>query len=290
MPSEGGYASGLVWATGSHPEPPGRGREPEGLEGIPTDGGLGQLGLGKGSPMVSDGYDFSGLKAVFINCTLKRSPEPSHTQGLMDVSRRLVEQHGVATEVIRAVDYDIAPGIYPDMREHGAASDDWPELWPRVLGAEILVIGTPIWLGDKSSVCTKVIERLYAQSGETNEVGQYVFYGRVGGCVVTGNEDGIKHCAMNILYSLQHLGYVIPPNSDAGWIGEAGPGPSYLDPGLGGPENDFTNRNVMFMTWNLMHMAQMLKQRGGVPVYGNMISAWREGERFGFEPARSLQQ
>ena len=83
-------------------------------------------------------------------------------------------------------------------------------------------------------MCTQIIERLYGNSHLLNEAGQYAYYGRVGGCLVTGNEDGVKHCAMNILYSLQHLGYVIPPQADAGWIGEAGPGPSYLDPGSGG--------------------------------------------------------
>ena len=96
-----------------------------------------------------------------------------------------------------------------------------------------------------------------------NDKGQHLFYGRVAGCLITGNEDGIKHCAQNILYSLQHVGDTIPPNADAGWIGEAGPGPSYLDPGSGGPENDFTNRNTTFMTWNLMHLAKMLKDAGG---------------------------
>ena len=109
----------------------------------------------------------------------------------------------------------------------------------------------------------QLIERIYALSGELNDKGQYLFYGRVAGCLITGNEDGIKHCAQNVLYSLQHVGYTIPPNADAGWIGEAGPGPSYLDPGSGGPENDFTNRNTTFMTWNLMHLAKMLKDAGG---------------------------
>ena len=131
--------------------------------------------------------------------------------------------------------------------------------YPVLMAADVLVIGTPIWLGDKSSVCTRVIERLYAGSSELNDAGQYAYYGRVGGCIVTGNEDGVKHCAMNVLYSLQHLGYVIPPQADAGWIGEAGPGPSYLDPGSGGPNNDFTNRNTTFMTWNLLHLARLLK-------------------------------
>jgi len=87
--------------------------------------------------------------------------------------------------------------------------------------------------------------------------------GVLGGCLITGNEDGAKHCAMNILYSLQHLGYVIPPQADAAWLGEVGPGPSYLDPGSGGPENDFTNRNTTFMTWNLMHLARMIKMPVG---------------------------
>ena len=82
---------------------------------------------------------------------------------------------------------------------------------------------------------------------------------------------------------LQHIGYTIPPNADAGWIGEAGPGPSYLDPGSGGPDNDFTNRNTTFMTWNLMHLAKMLKDAGGVPGYGNVRSDWDAGARFDFE-------
>ena len=227
-------------------------------------------------------WDFSDLRAVFINCTLKKSPELSHTQGLIDISSEIMIRQGVATEEIRAVDHDIAAGVWPDMTEHGWERDDWPPIFDRVMAADILVLCTPIWLGEKSSVCTKVIERLYGNSGMLNDAGQYAYYGRVGGCLVTGNEDGVKHCAMNILYSLQHLGYVIPPQADAGWIGEAGPGPSYLDPGSGGPENDFTNRNTTFMTWNLMHVARMLKDRGGMPAHGNQRSAWDAGCRFDF--------
>jgi len=227
--------------------------------------------------------DFSGLRAVFLNCTLKPSPALSHTEGLIRIARAIMEQHGVQTELIRPVDFDLAPGVYPDMTQHGAAHDDWPALLKKVMAADILVIGTPIWLGDKSSVCTRVIERLYAASGLLNDAGQYAYYGRVGGCLVTGNEDGAKHCAMNVLYSLQHLGYVIPPQADACWLGEAGPGPSYLDAGSGGPENDFTNRNTTFMTWNLMHLARMLKSAGGIPAHGNQRQAWDAGCRFDFE-------
>ena len=162
---------------------------------------------------------------------------------------------------MRAVDHDIATGVWPDMREHGWDTDDWPMIFEKVLSADILVLAGPIWLGDNSSVMKKVHERLYGGSHLLNDAGQYLYYGRVGGCLITGNEDGVKHCAQNVLYTLQHIGYTIPPQADAGWIGEAGPGPSYLDPGSGGPENDFTNRNTTFMTWNLMHLAWML-QRG----------------------------
>jgi multimeric flavodoxin WrbA len=227
-------------------------------------------------------WDFSDLRAMFINCTLKRSPEQSHTQGLADRSMEIMRRQGVTVESVRAVDHEIATGVWPDMTEHGWDRDEWPAIFEQVMAADILVLTTAIWLGEKTSVCTKVIERLYGNSHLLNVEGQYAYYGRVGGCLVTGNEDGVKHCAMNILYSLQHLGYVIPPQADAGWVGEAGPGPSYLDPGSGGPENDFTNRNTTFMTWNLLHMARMMKDAGGIPAHGNQRSAWDAGCRFDF--------
>lgn len=227
-------------------------------------------------------WDYSDLKVLFINCTLKKSNETSHTKGLLDIAMTIMEKNKVDVEYIRAVDYDIAYGVYPDMKEHGWEKDDWPEIYEKVQNSDILVLGTPIWLGEKSSVCTKIIERLYGQSGILNDHGQYAFYGKVGGCLITGNEDGIKHCGMSILYALQHLGYVIPPQADAGWIGEAGPGPSYLDEGSGGPQNDFTNRNTTFMTWNLLHMARMIKDNNGIPVHGNQRSEWDAGCRFDF--------
>ena len=200
----------------------------------------------------SSRWDFSDLRALFLNCTLKRSPERSHTEGLIAISRAIMEKNGIATELLRPVDFQLAFGVQPDMKEHGWERDEWPKILEKVMAADILVLGTSIWLGEKTSVCTQVIERLYSASAQLNEAGQYAYYGRVGGCLITGNEDGAKHCAMNILYSLQHLGYVIPPQADADWLGEAGPGPSYLDPGSGGPENEFTNRNTTFMAWNLM--------------------------------------
>lgn len=228
-------------------------------------------------------FDFSDLKAVIINCTLKRSPERSHTDDLLSVPHQIMERNGVAVSQFRPVDHPIAYGVMPDMTEHGAATDAWPELWETVKEAEILVLGTPIWLGEESSACRLVIERLYGMSGLKNDKGQSFFYGKTGGCVITGNEDGIKHVAMTCLYALGHLGYTIPPQADCGWIGEAGPGPSYGDETDNGPlgyDNDFTQRNATIMTWNLMHMARMLKDAGGLPRHGNDRDAWEAGCRF----------
>lgn len=227
--------------------------------------------------------EFEGLKAVFFNGTLKRSPEVSNTEGLLRASMDLMESHGVTTELIRTIDQDIATGVQPDMTKEGWATDEWPTLFEKVRDADIVVVCGPIWLGDNSSQTKKLVERLYAMSGELNDKGQYVYYGKVGGCIITGNEDGLKHCAMNVLYSLQHIGFTIPPNADAGWIGPVGPGPSYLDEGSGGPESDFTNRNITFMTYNLMHMAALLRTSGGIPAEGNMLSAWKHGDRFGYQ-------
>jgi len=105
-------------------------------------------------------WDFADLSALFVNCTLKRSPEVSNTQALADLSIGIMERHGVSVEVIRAVDHEIATGIYPDMTEHGWDRDDWPAIAERVMEADILVLLSPIWLGEKSSVCTRHVSDL----------------------------------------------------------------------------------------------------------------------------------
>jgi len=234
---------------------------------------------------------FHGLNAMYINCTLKKSPDPSHTETLMSISKGIMKREGVEVDEIRLVDHDVPPGVYPDMTEHGWSGDEWPEIFKRIFAADILILGTPIWLGEKSSVATKLIERLYSMSGKTNDKGQYLYYGKVGGCLITGNEDGAKHCAMSILYALQHIGYSIPPQADSGWLGEIGPGPSYGDTQWDGKEldtpvgldSDFTNRNTTFMTYNLMHLASMLKSNNGYPNLGNSSKDWNEGNRWNFE-------
>jgi multimeric flavodoxin WrbA len=228
----------------------------------------------------------AGLKAVLVNASLKPPSESSHTQTLLDIVATIFETQGTSVDRLRLSQYLLAPGVYPDMTEHGWKSDDWPKISSRVLEADICILGTPIWLGEKSSLAQAFIEKLYAHSGQTNAKGQYLFYGKVGGCVVTGNEDGIKHVAMGVLYAMQHVGYTIPPQADCGWIGEAGPGASFGDPlddgTRAGFNNVFTQRNTTFMSFNLLHMAKLLKDAGGLPACGNVRSEWDDGSKPGW--------
>jgi multimeric flavodoxin WrbA len=219
--------------------------------------------------------DYGDLRAVVFNGTLKRSPERSHTDGLLDISKGLMERVGMRVDEIRTADHEIPPGVWPDMTTQGYARDDFPAIYRELVApADIIVIAGPIWLGDQSSLTRKIIERLYAYSGDVNADGQWSYYGKVGGAVTTGNEDGGKHVSAQILYALQHIGLTVPPQSDAYWVGEAGPGPSYLDPEHGGSGNAWTTRNTVFMTWNLLHLARLLKDAGGIPAYGNDTREW----------------
>jgi multimeric flavodoxin WrbA len=136
-----------------------------------------------------------------------------------------------------------------------------------------VVLATPIWLGDQSSPTRLMIERLYGWSSDLNEHSQWSYYGKTGGALITGNEDGGKHCAAQMLYALQHIGFSIPPQSDAYWVGEAGPGPSYLDDNQGA-RNHWTTRNTVFATWNMLHSARRLVDGGGIPPYGNRTANW----------------
>jgi len=120
-------------------------------------------------------------------------------------------------------------GMVKDTTEIGDQRDDWPNIHRKIMAADILVIGTPIWLGVKSSAATLAIERLYAFSGDKNQHGPYRYSGKAAGCVVSGNEDGVKAVSVETWYALSHIGYAIPPQADCGWLGDIGPGPSYGD-------------------------------------------------------------
>ncbi len=115
--------------------------------------------------------DFSELKVMYINCTLKKSPQESHTKTLMKVSKTIMTKENVKVDEIRLVDHQIASGVYSDMTEYGWEVDKWPKLSKKVLDADVLIVGTPIWLGEKSSEAQKLIERLYSMSSQTNDKG-----------------------------------------------------------------------------------------------------------------------
>jgi len=218
--------------------------------------------------------DYSDLRVVYLNGTLKPTPQMSHTEGLIAIGKHIFDALGARTDVLRAVDYTIPPGVYPDMREHGWAKDDFPRLYSELIApAHIVVLATPVWLGDQSSMTRLIIERLYGYSGELNSAGQWSYYGKVGGVIVTGNEDGGKHCAAQMLYALSHIGFTIPPQADAYWNGEAGPGPSYMDDNRG-VHNNWTTRNAVFATWNMLHAARRLKDSNGIPARGNLTTDW----------------
>ena len=193
--------------------------------------------------------------ALFLNCTLKSSPTVSNTEALVDKVAGFMRELGASTEKIRVVDHAVHTGILSDEGE----GDEWPTILERIKACDILVIATPIWFGVRGSVCQRVLERLdgtYAQGDPVT--GQYPLYGKVAGVIVTGNEDGAHDVCANTLFNLTHLGCTIPPNADCYWVGDAGPGPSYIE--AGGDRHRYTNRTALYTANNLVWMASVLAE------------------------------
>jgi multimeric flavodoxin WrbA len=195
------------------------------------------------------------MRVVFLNCTLKKSPQTSNTEALITKAASLYKEHGAESRIIRIADYNVAFGVTSDEGN----GDQWPLILDEIKKSDILIIGSPIWLGDKSAICKMVIERIDASTSEQDEeTGQYPLYNKVGGVLVTGNEDGGKRVSADVLFSLNHSGCTIPPNSMAYWVGKAGPGPSYLD--ADGDKHLFTNKNLRFMVENTVYFAKLLNE------------------------------
>ncbi|WP_028785073.1 flavodoxin family protein [Thalassobacillus devorans] len=207
----------------------------------------------------------AGLKAVILNASFKTSEDdPSNTEALSNELTEVFDKKGVSHETVRLADYSIKFGVSDDLGE----GDEWPKVFEKIKEADILVLATPVWAGEKSSLAKLAIERINGSASITNEKGQSIYYNKVAGTVVTGNEDGAKKAAGSILFSLSHFGFNIPPNSDAYWVGEAGPGPSYIE--ANGIENDFTRNNITMEAYNLIHLARILKQNP-IPAEGNVM-------------------
>jgi multimeric flavodoxin WrbA len=199
------------------------------------------------------------MRAVVINCTLKPSPAESNTEALAGVVVEALEQAGVAVEVVRAVDHDIKPGVESDMGD----GDAWPAIREKVVNAEILVMATPTWLGKPSSVCQRVMERMDAMLAETDEAGRPIAYNRVGGVVVTGNEDGAHHVIAETAGSMIDIGFTIPAQAWTYWNMGPGPGPSYGETGHG---KAWSHTTARAMAHNLLAVARALQASPiGVP-------------------------
>ncbi|MFM9627187.1 flavodoxin family protein [Streptomyces galilaeus] len=195
------------------------------------------------------------MKALVINCTLKRSPAPSNTDALAQVVVDRLEKDGVRVEVLRAVDLDIEPGVTSEPVREG---DAWPAVHAKLLDAEILVVASPTWLGRPSSVAQRVLERMDAMLSETDDQDRPVAYNRVAGVVVTGNEDGAHHVISEISGALADIGYTIPGQAWTYWHLGPGPGPDYLDEERG---REWSHRTGRAMAANLAGVARALAAR-----------------------------
>jgi len=195
------------------------------------------------------------LKALFLNCTLKKTPETSNTEAFIKNAIKIFKDQDVETEIIRVVDQQVSFGNTSNEGD----KDGWPEILKKVKAADILIIATPIWRGDRSSIAKVVNERFDGIMEEGNEEnGQYPTYNKVGGVMVDGNEDGAKKAISSILFDLSEHGFSIPVNAFSYYVGKAGPGPSYIE--AEGDKHEFTNNMLLLMVHNMVHLAKTLKE------------------------------
>lgn len=195
------------------------------------------------------------LKALFLNCTLKKSPETSNTAAYISNAEKIFRELDVETESVRVVDHDVKIGNTSDEGE----GDDWPKILQKVKECDIMIIATPIWRGDRSSVAKIVAERFDGIWNEADEeTGQYPTFNKVAGVMVDGNEDGAKKAISSICFDLSEHGFTVPVNAFSYYVGKAGPGPAYIE--ANGDKHFFTNKMLYMMVYNLVHLAKVLKE------------------------------
>lgn len=193
------------------------------------------------------------MRAVILNCSLKKSPEPSNTELLARSVAAGLRERGVDVVSYRVADHAIPPGVQTDLGE----GDEWPRLHDELLNAEILVMASPTWLGHPSSVAQLVLERMDAMLAETDEQQRPVAYNRVAGVVVTGNEDGAHHVISEIAGALGDIGYTVPGQAWTYWNMGPGPGPSFTDTDHG---HKWSTETAAAMAHNLHAVAHALQQ------------------------------
>ncbi|MFE9122378.1 flavodoxin family protein [Streptomyces sp. NPDC007172] len=157
------------------------------------------------------------------------SPKPSSSQLLAEQTMEALSTHGVSGKVIRVADHDVRSGVETDMGEGDMEGDFWAEIRETILGTDILIVSTPIWLGHPSSIAQRVLERLDAEISESDEAGRMLTYGKVAGVCVVGNEDGAHHVSAELFQGLNDCGFTLPANAVTYWVGEAMHGTDYQD-------------------------------------------------------------
>lgn len=180
------------------------------------------------------------MRAVVLLCTLKPSPKPSNTEALARVLTEEWRKDGIDSEVVRLVDLNIMPGVESDM----GPGDAWPAVREKIVAADLLLVATPTWLGQQSSVCMRALERMDAMLSETKEDGRPIAFDKVAGVVVTGNEDGAHHIVGTVSQALIDIGFTVPGQSWTYWHLGPGPGPDYLEEQRGHDWSDMTGRNA----------------------------------------------
>lgn len=195
------------------------------------------------------------MKALFLNCTLKKSPETSNTEAFIKNAETIFHDLDVKTESIRVADFNVKFGNTSDEGN----GDEWPQILEKVKQCDILIIATPVWRGDRSSIAKLVAERFDGIWQETNEEnGQYPTFNKVAGVMVDGNEDGAKKAISSIAFDLSEHGFSLAVNPFTYYVGKAGPGPAYIE--AEGNKHFFTNRIMYLMVHNMVHLAKILKE------------------------------
>lgn len=198
------------------------------------------------------------LRALVLNCTLKPSPAESSTDLIASQVLEALRQHDVEGETVRVVDHDVRFGVTPDEGD----GDEWPGIREKMLAADILVVATPIWLGQPSSVCKMALERLDAELGETDDAGRMSTYGKVAAVAVVGNEDGAHHVTAEVLQALNDTGFSVPANASTYWVGEAMHGTDYNEKD---PTPEETAATTKTLAANTAHLARLLRAEGYPP-------------------------
>lgn len=198
------------------------------------------------------------LTALILNCTLKPSPSDSSTQLIADEVATALAEHDVRTETVRVVDHDVKHGVTTDEGD----GDAWPGIRQQVLAADIVVLATPIWMGQPSSVVKKVLERLDAELGETDDEGRYSTMGKVAGVAVVGNEDGAHHVSAELFQALNDVGFTLPANAVTYWVGEAMQASDYRDVV---PRPEKTASTTKVLAANAAYLARLLRTEAYPP-------------------------